>query len=213
MRLYLSSFKIGNQPQKLVELMESTPKKAALVLNALDYKPESRTKFLFTETEILKGLGFEVEELDLRKYFRKENKLEEFLKNKGLVWINGGNTFLLRQAMKQSGFDTIITKLLKENKIVYAGFSAACCVLHKDLHGIEITDDPNITPEGYDKEIIWRGLGLIDFAIVVHYDSDHSESEMANEEVEYYKKKNIPYRTLKDGEVLIISNDKIEIVK
>src|SRR3989344_882968 len=45
MRLYLSSFKIGNHPEKLVELTGSS-KNAVVILNALDYKPESRTKFL-----------------------------------------------------------------------------------------------------------------------------------------------------------------------
>lgn len=212
MRLYLSSFKIGNQPQRLVELVGPS-KNAVVILNALDYKPESRTKFLGSEMEMLRGLGFEVEELDLRKYFGKEKELEDLLRQKDLVWINGGNTFLLRRAMKQSGFDQVITKLLKEDAIVYSGFSAACCVLHKDLHGIEITDDPNTTLEGYDKEIIWEGLGLVDFAMVVHYDSDHSEGEMANEEVEYYKKNNVPYKTLRDGEVIIINGDILEILK
>ena len=212
MRLYLSSFKIGNHPEKLVELTGSS-KNAVVILNALDYKPESRTKFLGSETEMLKGLGFEVEELDLRKYFGKEKELEELLKQKDLAWINGGNTFLLRRAMRQSGFDNVIKNLLAEDKIVYAGFSAACTVLHKDLHGIEFSDDPNIVVDGYNKEIVWDGLGLIDFNIAVHYDSDHPESEAANEEIEYYKKNNIPYKTLRDGEVIIISGNSLEIVK
>ena len=42
-------------------------KNAVVILNALDYKPESRTKFLGSETEMLIGLGFNVEEIDLRK--------------------------------------------------------------------------------------------------------------------------------------------------
>ena len=213
MRLYLSSFKIGNHPEKLVELTGTDPKKAVLILNALDYKPESRTKFLNSETEMLKDLGFDVEELDLRDYFGKQNELEEFLKNKGLVWINGGNTFLLRRAMKLSGFDIVIIKLLKEDAIVYAGFSAACCVLHKNLHGIELADDPNTLSEGYNSEIIWEGLGLVNFAVVVHYNSDHSESEITNQEVEYYINNNIPFKTLKDGEALIVNGDKLEILK
>lgn len=212
MRLYLSSFKIGNQPQRLVELVGSG-KNAVLILNALDYKPESRTKFLMSETKMLNDLGFNVEELDLRKYFGKEKELEELLREKDLAWINGGNTFLLRRAMKQSGFDTVITRLVKENVIVYAGFSAACCVLYKYLHGLEITDDPNIITEDYDSDIVWDGLGLIDFSIAVHYESDHSETEMTNEEIEYYKKNNIPYKTLRDGEVIIINGDNLEIVK
>ena len=212
MRLYLSSFKIGNHPEKLIELT-GLEKKAVIILNALDYKPESRNRFLLSERKILTDLGFNVEELDLRNYFKKTKELEKYLKQKDLVWISGGNTFLLRRAMKQSGFDNIITKLLKEDVIVYAGFSAACVVLHKDLYGIDLTDDPNITAKGYDKEIEWKGLGLINYSIAVHYDSDHPESEETNKEIEFYERNNIPFQTLRDGEVIIINGEKTEIIK
>ncbi len=212
MKLYLSSFKIGKYPERLVELV-GNGKRAVVILNALDYKQESRDNFLLSETKMLTDLGFEVEELDLRKYFGKQEYLEKYLRKKNLVWVNGGNTFLLRRAMKQSGFDIVISKLLKEDVIVYSGFSAACVVLHKDLHGIELTDDPNILADGYVKDVEWFGLGLIDFSIVVHYDSDHSESEATVEEIKYYKKNGIPHKLLRDGEVIVIDGNKTEILK
>jgi len=209
MKLYLSSFDIGNQPSKLVD-MASSGKKTVIILNALDHESEIREIFLREQAQKLTDLGFEVEELDLRNYFGKEEKLENFLKAKDVVWVNGGNTFILRRAMQQSGFDKIITDLIKEDKIVYAGFSAGCVVLHKDLHGLDITDNPNTVPEGYDKDIVWDGLGLIDFSIAVHYQSDHSETELTDKEIEYYKTNNISYETLRDGQVLIIDGESIE---
>ncbi|MBD3223695.1 MAG: serine peptidase [Caldithrix sp.] len=212
MRLYLSSFKIGNHPEKLVELT-GLGKNVAVILNALDHKPETRDKFLLSEIKMLSDLGFKPEELDLQNYFGKADKLEKYLRRKDLVWINGGNTFLLRRAMKQSGFDRVITRLLREDAIVYAGFSAACAVLHKDLHGVDFSDDPKITTEGYDKKTEWSGLGLIDFSIAVHYNSDHPESEETDREIDYYKRNNIPFQPLRDGEVIIINGDKTEIIK
>lgn len=212
MRLYLSSFKIGNHPEKLVELT-GHGKNVAVILNALDHKPETRDKFLLSEIKMLSDLGFKPEELDLRNYFGKADELEKYLKRKDLVWINGGNTFLLRRAMKQSGFDKIITALLKEDAIVYAGFSAACAVLYKDLHGIDFSDDPKIIAEGYNKEIEWSGFGLINFSIAVHYNSEHPESEETDKEIDYYKKNNIPFKPLRDGEVIIINGDKIETIE
>ncbi len=206
MRLYLSSFDIGNQSDKLVELV-SGGKKVVIIVNALDHKSEVRERFLKEQTQKLKNLGFDVEELDLRNYFNKANDLADFLKDKYMVWVNGGNTFILRRAMKQSGFDKIITDLLKEDKIVYAGFSAGCVVLHKDLHGLDITDNPNNVPEGYNEAVIWDGLGLIDFSIAVHYQSDHAETKLTDKEIEYYKEKNIPYETLKDGQVIFINGE------
>jgi hypothetical protein len=41
MKLYLSSFDIGNQSNRLVELV-SAGKKAVIILNALDHKNEVR---------------------------------------------------------------------------------------------------------------------------------------------------------------------------
>ena len=113
-----------------------------------------------------------------------------------MVWINGGNTFILRRAMRQSGFDTVITDLIKKESIVYAGFSAAVCVLAPTLKGLEITDDPYITPDGYDKEIIWEGLGIIDYSVAVHFDSDHSESHLTDKEIAFYVANDMPYLIL-----------------
>ena len=115
--------------------------------------------------------------------------------------------------MKLSGFDEIITRLLKEDVIVYAGFSAGCAVLHKDLHGIEITDDPNILVEGYNEKIEWIGLGVIDFNIVTHYESDHNESGEAKKEMDFYIHNKVPFKILRDGEVLIVNSGLIEIIK
>ncbi len=213
MRLYLSSFKFGNHINKLRELV-GLGSGAVIILNARDYKePENRNQYLQWEIETLSGIGFNAEELDLRNYFGKEKELDNLLNKKQLVWIDGGNTFLLRRAMKQSGFDNVIKKLLKDDKIVYAGFSAACVVLQKDMHGLDIVDDPNIVSDGYENETIWEGLGLINFYLAVHYKSDHPESAVVDKEIELCEKNNIPYKTLRDGEVLIMNGDKMEIIK
>jgi len=208
MKLYLSSFDIGNQPEKLAVFAEGR-KQAVVILNALDHRQEARDKWLLSQTKALEGLGFVVEELDLRKYFGKQEELKSFLDTKDLVWVNGGNTFILRRAMKQSGFDNIIKQLIKTDSIVYGGFSAGVVVLSKDLHGLDITDNPNNVPSGYNKEIIWDGLDVIDFSVAVHYQSNHPESHLTDKEIEYYKANNMPYRTLRDGEVFFVRDAKV----
>jgi len=117
----------------------------------------------------------------------------------------GGNVFLLRRAMEQSSFDKLIIDMLKDNSIVYGGFSAGSCVTGKTLHGIELVDNPNDVTEGYNSEIIWDGLGLIDFSIVPHYKSDHKESTEVEKVVDYYNAHNMPYKTLSDGDAIVIS--------
>ena len=88
MRLYLSSFGLGNQPDHLRKLVNGN--NALIILNALDHNETVRSKFLKSQTEELNQLGFKVSELDLRDYFGKANQLEDLISNNNLVWINSG---------------------------------------------------------------------------------------------------------------------------
>ena len=60
-----------------------------------------------SQKEALGNLGFVPEELDLRHYFESPQGLAPALAGRGLIWIIGGNAFLLRRAMRQSGFDIV----------------------------------------------------------------------------------------------------------
>ena len=207
MKLYLSSYKFGNYTEELVKLCPGN-KKAGIIMDAVDWgDPERVVKSLKDQMDILKSLGFNPEQIDLRNYFDKSEDLKKHLADFGLVWVYGGNTFVLKRAYEQSGFDKIIKEILLKDEIVYAGFSAGIVLLSKSMKGLEIVDDPKIVPEGYKADFSWDGLGILDYNIAVHYKSNHPESESMDKEIEYYKENNIPYQTLKDGEVIVI-NDK-----
>jgi dipeptidase E len=211
MRLYLSSFDVGDRPEELVALAGSA-KRAAIIVNALDHRPEHRSGWLKDQTDKLAALGFSVFELDLRQYFGAAATLGALLQQVDLVWINGGNTFILRRAMKQSGFDLLIKGALARDQIVYGGFSAAAVVTAAHLKGLEMADDPNDVPAGYDPEIVWDGLGLVPFALAVHFKSNHPESKLVDREIAFYEENGIPYRTLRDGEALVIDGERRRIV-
>ena len=205
MKFYLSSYRLGNKPKQLKSLV-TINNKAAYIPNALDWRKtiddlERRQKHEQRDMNDVRALGFQVELLDLRNYFNKPKQLETKLKTVGLIWVSGGNTFVLRQAMKLSGFDTLLTKLLDTN-LVYAGYSAGICILAPSLHGLEIVDDPKQNP--YKTKIVWEGLNLLPYLILPHYQSDHPESKDMDKEVEYCIENKILFKTLKDGEVIII---------
>ncbi|MBA3683123.1 MAG: Type 1 glutamine amidotransferase-like domain-containing protein [Bacteroidetes bacterium] len=122
----------------------------------------------------------------------------------GAVWVSGGNTFVLRQAMKLSGFDKIIHELVKRNDFLYGGYSAGTCVLCNSLKALAIVDKPNEFPYPAITETIWEGLGLFEDIILPHYNSDHHESADIDKTIIYCKENNIAYKTLRDGEVIII---------
>jgi dipeptidase E len=210
-RLYLSSFLFGNRPERLVDLAGSGVR-AGLILNALDNLPAVRGNWVSAQAQALKALGFVPEEIDLRDHFGNPEGLAAALGDKGLVWITGGNAFLLRRAMRQSGFDGLIRDLLAQDGLVYAGFSAAACCAAPTLRGIELVDDPAALAEGYDAATIWDGLGLIDRNVAPHYRSDHPEAEQIERTVRYFEAEGMPYVALKDGQALVVDGASIELI-
>jgi dipeptidase E len=206
MKFYLSSYKLGNGVAKLKELIPAENKKTAYISNALDFSDdlERRKKSEQSDIEELKELNLDIKIIDLRDYFNKQSELEKKLTEFGVIWVRGGNLFVLRQAMKLSGFDNILKNLIKRDNILYGGYSAGVCVLAPSLKGMDIIDDLNAKPYGNQSEIIWDGLGILNYSVVPHYRSDHPESEKAEKVVEYMVKNKIPFKTLKDGEVIII---------
>lgn len=204
--MYLSSYRLGNNSEKLVELMGNN-KKIAVIPNALDFSTDipRRNEGVQREIDDLDKLGLQAEEVDLRKYFNKPKELEQKLSEFGALWVRGGNTFVLRRAFKESGLDEWLKEHKDDKELVYAGYSAGVCILSPTLKGLEIVDDPVITAEGYPKETLWDGLGLIDFAFAPHFESPgHPETEAVSREVEHYKKEGIKFKALHDGEVIVI---------
>ena len=204
MKFYLSSYKLGKETEKLKKLIPKN-NKTAYISNALDFSTDLKRRREREKEDIedLKSVGLNVELFDLRKYFGKKKDLENKIKKFGVIWVRGGNTFVLRQAMKLSGFDVILKKLTKVDNILYGGYSAGICVLSPNLKGLELVDDPTQKPYKNQK-VIWEGLGLVDYLIVPHYKSDHPESADMDKVVRYCTKNKILFKTLRDGEVIII---------
>lgn len=212
MRLYLSSFRNGNQPSELLRQLDGR-RRTALIANAIDFNDEvERSRKLDEEIGRLESLGLGVTEVDLRRYFGKSGELESELRKYDLVWVRGGNTFILRRAFGQSGADVIIKRMILEDTIVYGGYSAGIDMLTPSLHGAELVDDPYIVPEGYNEPIIWDGLGILQYCVAPHYKSDHPESADIDRSIEYMIDNHVPFIALRDGEAIVIENQEQKIV-
>lgn len=203
MKLYLSSYKLGDDLDKLKELFPKN-KKTAYISNALDFSKDLERRRKGEEKEIkdLTNLGLDVELLDLRDYFGKKELLNKKIAEFGVIWVRGGNVFLLRQAMKLSGFDEILIELNKNPEILYGGYSAGVIVIGPSLKGIELVDDSTVDIYK-DSELIFDGLNIINYVLVPHYDSDHKESEQINDVIKYLIKNKTLFIALRDGEAII----------
>lgn len=211
-KLYLSSYLLGNATERLVDLL-GTNKTAAIIMNATDvYGDSRRPEYFLRYKNDLSQIGINGIDVDLRKYFSKSDELLKVLTSVGLIWVCGGNTFTIRRAMRETKMDQFLPDLLANNEIVYGGFSAGVCVLSPSLRGIHLGDEPERIAAGYPSEVIWEGLNLIDFYVVPHYRSPHPETEAMELVSKYYEDAGVKYYNLRDGEALVINNSKVECV-
>ena len=207
MRLYLSSFRMGDHPEYLTALAGESGRSAVVIANALDDAPAGvRRSGVGNELAALAGLGFDAVELDLRDYFGDQQRLRRDLGGFCLAWLRGGNVFMLRYALFRSGGDVIFRDLLAADTLVYAGYSAGACVLSPSLRGLEAVDDAGAVTRVYGAEPVRDGLGLLDEVFVPHYRSPgHPETAAIERVVARYEADGVAYRALRDGQVLLVN--------
>jgi dipeptidase E len=217
MRLYLSSFRLGDHPERLLDLLPDggTRRPVAVVGNALDAESrQTRAAGMERETVALRALGLEPVEVDLREHAgARPEETEAALAGYPLVWLRGGNVFMLRQALARSGADTAFRRLLERDALVYAGYSAGACVLAPSLRGLEHCDDATAVARVYGEEPVWDGLGVLDRAFVPHVDSPgHPETVLLGEVSAAYRAAGTPHHRLRDGQVLVIDGPRQQLI-
>jgi dipeptidase E len=202
MKLYLSSYRLGDHGQRLRDLV-TRPGPAAIVTNACDVF-EQRLMRYQRQVDDLRSLGFESCELDLRPYFGDPSALQRRLSDFALVWAVGGSAFALARAMSASGFAQAARPLVEGGDLVYAGYSAGACVAGPDLEGIDLMDDATANPTGYPPVAPVETLGWVPWRIVPHWRSDHPESAEAERVVAHLSSAGLQYRALTDGDAIIV---------
>jgi dipeptidase E len=207
---------MGDHPGHLTALAGPAGRAAVVIANAMDGAPdEVRRSAVELELTALADLGFAARELDLRDYFgvAGEQRLRRDLAGVAVAWLRGGNTFVLRHALARSGGDVVFGDLLAADALVYAGYSAGPCVLAPSLRGLELVDDADAVRRLYGAEPMWDGLGLLDRAFVPHYRSPgHPETDAIDLVVARYQAEGIRYRTLHDGQALVVNGPDMKIV-
>ena len=213
MRLYLSSFRMGEHPDELVR-MSGRGASVAVVANAVDGAPDDvRRAAVQLELAALSRLGLRPDEVDLRDATGDGELLRRRLASFDVLWVRGGNVFVLRHAMRESGADQIVIDALRRDDVVYAGYSAGPCVLAPSLRGLELCDDLAEVTRLHGTEPAWDGLGVLDHAFVPHLDSPgHPETEAMREVARLYRASGVPYVGLRDGQAMVVDGDDVRVV-
>ncbi len=201
MLLYLSSQKLGNRVDVLKKWIKEHDNKILLIFNALDAKGQDViNKNVSEDKKLLEEIGFDVSICDLKNYFDCPEKLRTDFTQCHAFCVMGGNVFLLRQAMKYSGFDQFL-KGISSSDYLYIGYSAGSVILSKDLGGFRGIDDEVFY---YSKEdLFYEGLSLIDYLFIPHYQSNYRKVELIHNLVEDCKKNDIRFQVVRDGDVII----------
>ncbi len=202
MILYLSSQKFGDNDAFLKEWISNHSNKLLLIFNALDAKGKEKINNNIKEdTSLLEKIGFDVTVIDLKDYFAKHDELKHVCQNYSAFCVMGGNTFVLREALRYSGFDILLKEMSNSNNYLYIGYSAGSSVLSENLDIFKIVDEPiNFYNNG---DIIYDGIGLINYVFIPHYKSDYHKAHLIDKIVDICERDNIVYKALRDGEIII----------
>jgi len=204
MKLYLSSFRIP-APDALAKLIGKplSEVRVALIPNAKDYYIK-RVKDLADADMIqyMQQLGMHAEVVDLQEH-EQAKELKSRLSSYDLVWVRGGNTYMLRYQMKRSGFETIIRDLL-DSGIVYGGDSAGALAAGISIAGVELADDPR-----FAEELVNDGLSLVPVVILPHVDNPEF-ADVLPVFRELHKDKEII--ELKDSQAIIFDDNSRQLI-
>ena len=203
MKLFLSSIAISREQEKdFVALVgkELQDISFALIENAADPVSDAERGFVQKTRKKIENTGVKIQQIDLNEFKGGTEGLYKKLKQFDVVWFGGGYTFYLRWIMKASGFDTIVSKLLKEG-VVYGGGSAGAIVAGPSLEKFEEAGELEKCPE-----IINEGLGLTDLIIIPHWGEEDFQSDLVKIK-KYYDTTNYTVLTLTDDQAVVINRD------
>jgi dipeptidase E len=165
-------------------------------------KPEKDTSYVAEDKADMVKMGFQVEDVDIEG--KNEDQLRDLLKDKDVIWVQGGNTFYLMKWVRESGFDKVIKELIDQGKI-YVGVSAGSIIA-----GVNIAV-AGFCGEVWDKNEVglkdMTGMKFVDFAISPHLtDEELVILKKMQAEIDYKIRAitNDQAFLIKDGEVTLV---------
>ncbi len=133
---------------------------------------------------------------------KTKEEIKDFFKDKNILHMEGGNTFYLLKAIRETGFAEILKELLEEGK-VYIGTSAGSYIM---CPTIEVSDWDETGKPRFDIKD-FTSLNYVPFVLKVHY-KDASQ-ELIKEKIKDLK---YPIRILRDGQGILVEDNKYTFV-
>jgi dipeptidase E len=122
-------------------------------------------EFLQADRARLRALGYRVTDLDLVGLGPGE--VADRLRDADVLYVTGGNTFMLLHHMRQSDLTALLPGALADG-LLYVGVSAGAVVVGPDCEPVSEIDDLDAVPELEST----AGLGLVDCVVLSHYGAE-----------------------------------------
>ena len=188
--------------EEILKILPKPASKMTLAHITTASKVEPDTTYVESDHAELEKMGFKVTDIDIKNC--TETELINILDGFDIIYVQGGNTFYLLQAVKESGFNRVIKKLI-DNGVIYIGVSAGSLICGPT---IETASWQGTWP---DKNIVklknLKGLNLVPFNLCVHYDPQWQKTVKAE-----LAKSKIKTRILTDQQGFLVKNNEVELV-
>ena len=158
------------------------------------------TSYIEKHRQAMDDLNFSYTEIDIAD--KNEDQLRKILKGYDIVMVEGGNTFYLLKAVRESGFENVIRELLAKG-VVYIGISAGsyitCPSIIMSTWSKQEFDDCGVTD--------YTAMSLVPFLIKAHYLPEMKE--MLENQV---RKSDLPVRVLNDDQAILVRGEEVKLL-
>jgi len=163
-------------------------------------KKVNDTGYVERHRQKMDELNFSYTEIDIA--CKNEGGLKKALDGHDIIMVEGGNTFYLLKAVRESGFENVIKDLIAKG-VVYVGSSAGSYIACPSI--IMAT----WSTCGFDRcgIIEYSAMNLVPFLIKAHYTPDMKE--MLSE-----KTKDLQYqmRVLNDDQAILVRDGEVQLL-
>lgn len=185
---------------EILKILPKPPTELKLANVITASKPEKNQAYVADQLKKLEDMGFQVRDLDIEG--QDEESLRNFLADTNVIFVQGGNTFYLLKATKESSFDKVVKEAI-EREVVYIGVSAGSMIC-----------GPTIETAGWkgmDNNIVGlkdlTALNLVPFNLFVHYTPDQAEVIRHSHPSSKY-----PMTILSDEQAVLVQDGKTKFI-
>ena len=163
-------------------------------------KKVSDTGYIDRHRQKMDELNFSYDEIDIAGM--NENELKKTLDGHDIIMVEGGNTFYLLKAIRESGFENVVKDLIARG-VVYIGSSAgsyvACPSIIISTYAKKQKDRCGVTD--------FTAMNLVPFLIKAHYTPDMLlDLNDIRTKIEY------PLHILDDKQALLIRDGEVQLL-